>query len=110
MGFEAVAKGPKEAVDFAEFRPILERVYELLKGSSRGHGDWQDYAPVEVFEVVAEEFDEYREAYVGADLVGPHGQIAELYDLAVAALKGIRRLEDGGRGGVEDRQVPDSPV
>jgi len=91
-------KGPDSVIDFAEFRPLLEELLEEVKRSIKGtadkpgRGDWLDYSEAEVFEAVAGEFDEFREAYVRCDLAGEHGQVAELLDVAVTALKGVRRL------------------
>jgi hypothetical protein len=56
------------------------------------NGDWSNYSEVEVFEAVAGEFDEYREAMVIGRVDGPHGQVDELCDLAVVAVKGAMRL------------------
>lgn len=83
---------PEEPVDLAEFRPVVEEVFERLKRSIREHGDWSGYDAGKVFEVVSEEFDEYREAFVEEQVEGRHGQIDELFDVAVTAIKGIRRL------------------
>lgn len=98
MGEVVTLSGPEDVVDFAEFRPLLEELLEEIKGSIKGRGekpgrgDWSDYSESLVFEAVAEEFDEFREAYLRCDMVGEHGQISELLDLAVTALKGVRRL------------------
>lgn len=84
---------PERAVDFAEYRPVLEEVFAKIKRSVRGHrGDWHNYSDAQVFEAVAGEFDEYREAYVAGELRGRHGQVDELFDVAVTAIKGIVRL------------------
>jgi hypothetical protein len=56
------------------------------------NGDWSHYSETEVFEAVAGEFDEYREAMVIGRVEGPHGQVDELCDLAVVAVKGAMRL------------------
>jgi hypothetical protein len=98
MGEAVKLSGPEDVVDFAEFRPLLEELLEEIKVSIKGsgekpaRGDWSDYSEAEIFEAVAGEFDEFREAYVRGDLEGEHGQIAELLDVAVTALKGVRRL------------------
>lgn len=98
MGEVVKLSGPEDVVDFAEFRPLLEELLEEIKVSIKGtgdkpaRGDWSDYSEAEVFEAVAGEFDEFREAYVRGDLAGEHGQVAELLDVAVTALKGVRRL------------------
>lgn len=95
---------PESVIDFAEFRPLFEELLEEIKRSVKGHGDkpgwgdWSGYSEAEVFEAVAGEFDEFREAYVRGDLVGEHGQIAELLDVAVTALKGVRRLRQTSAG------------
>jgi hypothetical protein len=79
-------------VDFEEFRPLLENLFDKIKLSVIKHGDWPDYDHARVFETVAGEFDEYREAFLAENVTGRHGQINELYDLMVVAVKGIRRL------------------
>ena len=66
---------------------------QKIKLSVIKHGDWSGYSIDDVFEKIAGEFDEYREAYVNAELVGKHGQIDELGDVIVTAIKGIRRLK-----------------
>ncbi len=76
----------------AETLAVLEELLGRLRGSVEKHGDWSDYDVDQVFEAVAGEFDEYREAVVGQMLTGRHGQVDELYDLAAVALKGVRRL------------------
>ena len=80
-------------IDFEEFRPILNDVMEKIKHSIIKHGDWSGYSVADVFDKVAGEFDEYREAYVAEVLAGKHGQIDELSDVIVTAIKGIRRLK-----------------
>lgn len=95
---------PERVVDFAEYRPVLEELFAKIKRSIRGHrGDWCEYEVDQVFEAVAGEFDEYRGAYVLAALCGRHGQIEELFDVAVTAIKGIVRLREIDR--VADRQA-----
>jgi len=84
--------GPRAAVDFAEFRPLLEELFEQIKQSVRQHGDWREYDEGLVFEAVTGEWDEYREALLAGDMFGEHGQIAELMDTAVTALKGVLQL------------------
>lgn len=87
-------------------RTIVEELVVRISESLVKHGDWSEYSVSGVFEAVAGEFDEYREAFVRNEVVGRHGQIEELYDLAVTAVKGIRRLAAltpaetarGGRG------------
>lgn len=88
---------PEMAVDFAEYCPLLERLFEKIKRSYSAekvlkNGDWRRYDEEKVFDAVAGEFDEYREAYVANDLRGRHGQVEELFDVAVTAMKGILRL------------------
>jgi hypothetical protein len=80
-------------IDFEEFRPILNNAMEKIKASIIKHGDWSTYTAEDVFEKIASEFDEYREAYVAEVLAGKHGQIDELGDVIVTAIKGIRRLK-----------------
>jgi hypothetical protein len=79
-------------IDFEEFRPVMNEVFERIKISCEKHGNCPEYTNEDVFEMVAGEFDEYREAYVGEDLTGQHGQINELIDVAVVSIKGVRRL------------------
>lgn len=76
----------------AEVVAVLEEVLGRLSLSVEKHGDWSNYDEAKVFEAVAEEFDEYREAVAAGRVGGKHGQADELYDLAVVAIKGIRRL------------------
>ena len=86
---ERQASGPKGAMDFTEYRPVLEYVLERIKESLKKHGDWQEYTPQQVFEVVASEFDEYREALVKGQLEGRHGQLDELLDVAATDRKSV---------------------
>lgn len=86
------AVAPVEPVYFTEYRPVLEYVLERIKASLLKHGDWHGYTPAQVFEVVAGEFDEYREAVVGGQIAGKHGQVDELMDVAAVAVKGILAL------------------
>ena len=93
---------PARTEDFAEYHPLLENLFEKIKRSHcastiQKNGDWLTYTPEQVFEAVAGEFDEYREAYVAQELRGRHGQIEELYDVAVTAIKGILRLREGNQ-------------
>lgn len=76
----------------AEFLAIQEELLRRLQISIEKHGDWENYTSEEVFETVLGECDEYREAFVAGNVDGPHGQVSELYDVAVTAIKGIRRL------------------
>lgn len=76
----------------AEVVGILEEILGRLPRSIEKHGDWENYDESKVFEAVAGEFDEYREAVVIGRVDGPHGQVDELYDVVVTAIKGIRRL------------------
>jgi hypothetical protein len=98
MAQEGAIAEPNEAVDLAEFRPLLEELFGAVKASVCKHGDWRDYDAEKIFDKVAGEFDEYREAFVAGDVTGEHGQEAELMHLAVTALKGIfrhRRMRHG---------------
>lgn len=83
---------PSQAIDLAEYRPVLDEVFCRIKRSVKKRGDWLDYGVADVFEAVAGEFDEYREAFVGQVVAGRHGQIEELLDVAVTAIKGVVRL------------------
>jgi hypothetical protein len=95
---------PERVVDFAEYCPVLEELFERIKRSVRSHrGDWHGYTNEQVFDAVMGEADEYREAYVAEDLHGRHGQINELFDLAVTSIKGVVQLRKIGR--VADREV-----
>jgi hypothetical protein len=102
---------PDEAVDFAEYLPVLQEAFERVKRSVRKHGTWDSYDAGRVFEAVAGEFDEYREAFLAQELRGRHGQVSELYDVVVTAVKGIRRLSDLDRvvDREECRQVANDP-
>jgi hypothetical protein len=106
MGEVVKLSGPEDVVDFAEFRPLLEELLEEIKvsikgtGEKPGRGDWSGYSEAGIFDAVAGEFDEFREAFVRGDMVGEHGQIAELWDVAVTALKGVRRLRQISAGEV----------
>ncbi|WP_372966732.1 hypothetical protein [Marinobacter sp.] len=73
MNQRVVCVEPEVAVDFAEFRPLLEKVLDLIRRSIQIHGDWSDYDEDRVFDAVAGEFDEYREAVVVRDVSGRHG-------------------------------------
>jgi hypothetical protein len=91
-GCSCGAGQPKQAVDFAEYVPLLEEVYARIKVSVKKHGDWSDYPPEKVHEAIDGEYDEFCRAKERAQVMGPHGQIDELYDVIVTAAKGIRRL------------------
>lgn len=82
------------AEDDAAWLAVMELVRERLKLSIEKHGDWSDYAVDRVFDEVAGEFDEYREAFVDKQIDGKHGQINELIDVAVVSLRGVVRLLD----------------
>lgn len=79
-------------VDFSEYRPVMDIAMERIKRSVPMHGDWLGYGPKEVFEAVADEFDEYREAFLARKLTGEHGQVYELIDILATASKGVRQL------------------
>lgn len=105
-----------QAVNCVEYFPVMEMLLEKIRRSCSAsnilkNGDWRDYSAEQVFDAVAGEFDEYREAYVAEELRGRHGQIDELYDVAVTAVKGILRLShiDRGIDREECRQVANDP-
>lgn len=70
---------------------IKVEVDRRLKAAADKH-DWSGYDEAQVFEAVAGEFDEYREAVAAGQVSGRHGQVDELFDLVVTAIRGIRRL------------------
>lgn len=80
------------AVDPAEYAEIFAQGMERIWHSNEGHCDWRGYNEQQIFEAVAGEFDEYREAVAAGQLRGRHGQLNELRDLLVTVMKGIRRL------------------
>lgn len=59
------------------------------------HGDWQGYTGDKVHETVKGEFEEFDQAHQRGQLHGEHGQIDELRDLAIVAIKGIIHLQRG---------------
>lgn len=80
-------------IDFEEYRSVLDKAFERIKQSIIKHGDWSDYSPVAVHKALSGEFNEYLAAVVADQISGRHGQIDELVDVIVTAVKGIRRLE-----------------
>ncbi len=78
---------------------VLDELQGRIKLSVGKHGGWEAYSSADVFEKIAGEFDEYREAFVSRQVLGRHGQISELYDVAVTAIKGIVRLTEMEAGG-----------
>lgn len=93
--------GAVDCMDCAAIKEILVKVFGRIRPSHIKHGNWANYSVEKVFEEIAGEFDEYREAVVANELSGRHGQISELFDLIVTAAKGIRRLSaevNGGKG------------
>ena len=73
----------------------IKRVIAEVEQSVQIHGDWQEYTPSDVKRVVEDEFFEYLGAYLNDQIEGDHGQIEELRDLAVVAIKGIIHLQRG---------------
>lgn len=86
---------------FDEFRNLFNELMEKIKASLDSHGDWSDYSEKDIYAAVSGEFDEYWNAFVFGVIDGDHGQIAELLDVAVTALKGVRVL----RRMAADRQM-----
>ena len=72
----------------------LRQVVEEISRSVDKHGDWQGYDEGQIYVAINDEFDEYLRAYDRADVNGPHGQRAELLQLATVAIKGYIRLGD----------------
>lgn len=72
---------------------VLHLVRTGIKDSVELHGDWQGYSPAKVCQVVSGEFSEYMMACVDKQIHGEHGQIDELLDLAIVAIKGVIHLQ-----------------
>lgn len=75
--------------------PIADILSDIASGIEESviiHGDWSDYQDNDIFAVILEEFAEYREAYLAGVVHGDHGQLDELRDLAIVAIKGIIQL------------------
>lgn len=80
-------------VDFGEYRQILDVALEGVKRSIIIHGEWNDYSQFDIHRVVSGEFGEYCAAVARKQIIGKHGQIDELVDVIVTAVKAIRRLQ-----------------
>jgi hypothetical protein len=94
---------PNRAVDFYDYIPVLEAVFERIKLSIKKHGAWQNYSEEQVFDAISGEFVEYWGAHALRNRDGEHGQVDELYDVMVTSAKGILRLTemDPAGGAVE---------
>ncbi len=72
---------------------FIEQVFEHLKTvharSKAKHGPWKGTPDKEQFTAVLSEVVEYVEAYSCKDVDGPHGEIAELFDIMNVAMRRI---------------------
>lgn len=73
---------------------ILSDLRHRLKLADEKHGDWRDYNSIQIMKAVMDEVIEYDIAFEQNQIIGPHGQIAELMDIATVAIKGALRLAD----------------
>lgn len=80
-------------VDFNDYRVIMDEALERIKQSVIKHGTWDNYCEIRIHKAISGEFNEYRQAVIDENVIGKHGQIDELVDLVVTAVKGIRRLQ-----------------
>ena len=90
---------------FDEFQTLFNELMEKIKASLDSHGDWSDYSEDDIYGAVFGEVGEYWKAFVFGVIDGDHGQISELLDVAVTALKGVRVLR---RMGAEEQQTDEN--
>lgn len=80
----------------SNLRCLIDLLMEVDHSIAK-HGSWQGYGPTDVCRAVSGEFNEYMDAVMAGDIHGEHGQIRELKQLVVVALKGFFLL-----GGCDD--------
>lgn len=80
--------------------PVFQRVAAAYWEGKRKHGDWSILPDDIQSSAVRNEFNEWRNAYYGCDIFGPHGEIEELIDLINVAGKRCEQLlnRDATRG------------
>lgn len=72
----------------SEYQRSLDiRAAAEAKGEKSTHGDWSDVCTDHQHKAVIDEMDEYRMAIINDDVDGPHGEIAELPQMANVAGK-----------------------
>lgn len=67
-------------------------VMQALAESVDKHGDWSEYTIDQMMEVILDEILEVGEAEARADLLGDHGMIRELRQVAACCIKMSIRL------------------
>lgn len=75
-----------------DFISVIRSIKHRLAFAIDKHGDWSHYTVDQVKSAVVGEVEEFLTAWRAGVLVGKHGQIDELCDVAVVAIKGIRQL------------------
>jgi hypothetical protein len=65
----------------------LNKLGVKLKNSLDKHGDWSGYTIEQMDEKISGEMEEYVDAMVVNDMLGPHGAASELLDVAVTCIK-----------------------
>jgi hypothetical protein len=84
-------------------KQILAEVCSELDRSIEKHGDWKEYNPEDMLEVIHREWNEADIAAMNDDLWGEHGVYNELAHVAATAIKGMlalrNRRETGGNHG-----------
>jgi len=81
-----------EVIDFEDFRPVLDEVFEGIKRSCGEHGDWSAYTDAEAQEAVLGEMKEFLDALEAGDVYGRHGQVREGLDVMIVMAKFLRRV------------------
>lgn len=72
-----------------------EHIDSLIAEVGRGiekHGDWENYAPEDIYLAVEGELEEVKAALDSLDYHGEHGMAAELLQVAAVAMKGHIKL------------------
>lgn len=79
--------------------PVADRAFSLvsdeLQRSIVRHGDWSNYSVDQMLSVIAAEWIEVGEAEARDDLLGEHGMLSELAQVAACCVKALWVL--GGR-------------
>lgn len=80
---------------------ILHKVRAELERSIELHGDWSDYSPFRMIDVIHTELKEADNAAFEGDYYGKHGVYNELSQVAATAIKGmlvLRNRKEAGNG------------
>lgn len=74
------------------FDQVIEKLKMENAASLLKHGLWKDIPAQEQADAIQGEYTEWYRAYIDGDIDGPHGEIAELLDLANTCVRRLMSL------------------